>query len=157
MQSHISGATHFPPFRQAGLQIAVRIQNYVIAIQVLVCVIVPYSQYYKQVRVCLWPVSQLGPVYPFLQRHVLGAAHSMFLPQACLHTAEGTNGMQTQITHGQIQSINTQTHICLHLRPEAQEARVYTDSLCTAYFKCAFHFKLKWVVVKVKVTQVLYF
>lgn len=30
MQSHTSGATHFPPFRQAGLQIAVRIQNYII-------------------------------------------------------------------------------------------------------------------------------
>lgn len=102
-----------------------------IAIQVLVCVIVQYSQYYKQVCVCLWPISQFGPLYPFLQRHVLGAAHSMFLPQACLHTAEGTNGMQTQITHGQIHSISTQTHICLHLRPEAQEARIYTDSLCT--------------------------
>lgn len=90
-----------------------------------------FTKLQTMVCVCLWPVSQLGPLYPFLQRHVLGAAHSMFLPQACLHTAEDTNGMQTQITHGQIHSINEQTHICLHLRPEAQEAREYTDSLCT--------------------------
>ncbi len=49
MQSHTSGPTHFPPFRQAGLQIAVRIQNYVFQ----------QLRYFKNESLCmglyLWP------------------------------------------------------------------------------------------------------
>lgn len=37
------------------------------------------------------PVWQLAPVYPDLQRQVLGAAHSMFLPQVWRHTAGKTD------------------------------------------------------------------